>query len=834
MEQADQGDAPASVIGGVGGPEAAFIALHEEIFALRDERTRVAASADSLRRQKAALEKQLAALTRAGDASKRHLASLEQRLKSCEAKTNATRIRAEAAEKAVSVAETKHQQTENKHQQTLARLEVLDAKCTAAEMRAEAAERIAEDESKRCSKLQSLSATFRDKAQSFKQELLASRSRVSAAAEELRRVASMNSTDVHRLFSFDDEEVRCMSTRVMQHLICPTDVAYLRVLFRVPSDGADTQVRRNLMERTMQPAGPSSSIQQFCHASSPLWRRLRFGLLSFWKMSHWDALRMPPSVLHALLTVFVDFMGEYTAIGGTQRDGPSDEDAERQLFDGSRQLDGTRRLLCEKHAIGQYLLLNVDRHVSEGAKAIVTTLVLMAHDAGTPWAETVSASVDKDDADDSHLQQLLSDSEANGWLERNHGVYSFDSGETVTYRYVHPPDEFTPAGVVGLTLQELYEKVRQQRLDSAHRQREAADKDAPVPRNSWMHDCKLLVRQASEMMGSVVDREFGKMEPGRQRDGFLCRMLAQLALVTPRLSVTDFIVSYRSMMLSSYHHSVLRAAYKHVSGHALPSEDVAYDPERPAMDADDKRVAASRGLSGPRSVFKVSVARSPSEAVAAVAAAEESTLPGSFSLPTVGMPACCVRPPADCIYQVVLARCLMPTPILVQRQYIALEISRQLQVRLYVNFTDEPEPGELADFEEWQQIMEAYGKTGVTAEEAIRMMPVSVDTPSAPRFVFAYSRGFFAGLRVHALVFCPRALVVDVDLPAAASDFVQMGRVALGAMISMRRPEIGMGGSVSWTDLFYPPRQGGEALMIELVGALYTTLHSDLILRVYT
>ena len=117
-------------------------------------------------------------------------------------------------------------------------------------------------------------------------------------------------------------------------------------------------------------------------------------------------------------------------------------------------------------------------------------------------------------------------------------------------------------------------------------------------------------------------------------------------------------------------------------------------------------------------------------------------------------------------------------------------------------------------------------------------MENAADGQSVNRFVFAHCRGIFVGMRIHVFVMCPRVVAPDLDLAGFAQDMVHVTQVALGSMIGMQRPLCGMGqdndAGKRWGDLFFPPRRAGEAMMLELIKAMYTTVHSDALLELYS
>ena len=286
---------------------------------------------------------------------------------------------------------------------------------------------------------------------------------------------------------------------------------------------------------------------------------------------------------------------------------------------------------------------------------------------------------------------------------------------------------------------------------------------------------------------------------------------------------------------------------------------------------------------------------SGSEADANPAGKKKGFASATFDLPTVAMPATMVTVPSEIRYHSARRHCRVPAAMPVQRSAVGLELSRQLQCRVYLSLSDEPEVSQLDGFEDWALIMEAYRSHSLTihmseagaapgpaaedgwtpregheSDGAGEAGPATMYEPAPPppslfkgedpsearevklrramepaesggmrnRFVFAHSRGLFIGMRVHAFVMCPRVMAPDIDLRAFAADMVHVTRLALGAMIGIQRPLVGMGqedaGSRKWGDLFFPPRRGGEAFMFDLIKAMYTAVHSDVVLELYS
>jgi len=228
----------------------------------------------------------------------------------------------------------------------------------------------------------------------------------------------------------------------------------------------------------------------------------------------------------------------------------------------------------------------------------------------------------------------------------------------------------------------------------------------------------------------------------------------------------------------------------------------------------------------------------------------------------VAMPAVCVRVPSELSYEIARARCRVPVTLSAQQSCMALDLSRQIFARVFLNFSDEPEFCDLMEMEDWANMMSSYSRCGMGMDEIERRergepttsgsageapaaeqgedqdpalmhnMDIEPGVGPVPRFVFAYSRGTFMGIKIHAFVCTPRLLTKDMDTPGFAADVVCMTRVALGVMIGMKRAS--QTGGPDWMGRFYPPRGVGHHYMTDLIRALYTGLHSETLLRIYS
>jgi hypothetical protein len=866
-------------------PEDAFLALHEELLAMRHERTALAAEITALQRSaRAAAKTQREAERRARDADRR-AREAEARARESEASAREAEARAREADARAQAAAARAELASARAEEMQARLRAEEAARAGEQGRARDAEAAAREVEEKRAALQDLVDSFKSRARQLRAELEAARKRSAGALRDLARYLELAGEpgDVGALFRFDDEEVRLMASRVMLNMIAPTEVAFLRELFCVPSDSADAQMRAMLRRRrdaalanAEGAAADGGGVLQMCHASSGLWRRVRRGLYAFWQMTAWDALRLRPSVLHAMLTVFLDYVAEYAFMGGGGGDsssaaqpglsdddarrarssaaqpglsdddarrarssaaqpGLSDDDARRAMSDRLVALEAVRRRLCAEMGLGVRQSMYGDGPLppGEGAKVVVSALVLTAHDAGSPWAPSVRAVVDHRRPDDPALAALAGDEAGHRWLEEEHGIYVFDNGTSRIYRYVHPPHELRPAASLGLTLEELYAESHEARTAAA-RQRvafvgklaqgttashtpccraegpgapEAAAHRAPPLGRAWMREARLLIREARHLLLDVAEREFGPVDDPAQRDAFLCRLLGQLVLVTPRLSVTDFASHYRASMQDRHHRWVMEAVRAQLSGQGeqpdgVPSKaqlkeagsaaaaarkkrasaasadkkhilrrpqrgvrsslragpegsrsggrpDVvaaeapqgpkaaaapactavpAYDPARPGMDEPDgpaeAKAAPAPRRDHPVMRFQMRVVEDSSSASSSDEAGSDSEgaarpaaaafAKARFELPTVAMPATAVTVPSELRYHCARRNCRVPAALPVQRSAVALELSRQLQCRVFLSMSDEPEASQLDGFEDWALIMEAYREKDLT------------------------------------------------------------------------------------------------------------------------
>lgn len=881
-------------------PEDAFLALHEELLLLRHERTALASEMAGMQRsarQAARAHRDLERRLREAEGRAR---DAESRARDAEVRVRDADGRAEKAARRAEEAARRAEEAERLAREAEDRGDAAEAKAGAAEKVAAAAEERAAALERQRSSLQGLIEGFKARAVQLRGELEQARARTSAALGDAVRFVETASEPAAALFRFDDDEIRQMSARVMQNMVVPSDLRYLRQLFRVPSDDLDETMRARLSE--MSAASGRASAAQLCHSASPQWKRLRRCMYSFWQMTAWDALRLRPLTLHTMLLLTMEYVTEYAALGGGGGDGDGDacslpdEEARRALVERMGSRETLRQRMCAELGLGARRSMYGDAEMpdSEGAKVVVSALFLSSHEAGTPWAKGVRALIDKREPDDPVLARLTGDEAAHRWLESEHGIYVFDTGRSRIYRYVHPPHELQPVSVLGLTMEELFAGGQEKRTAAARARCRRSPRLLAAPTGSlsvhgpppppspssggtppspsrsaalgryWLRDARVLISDARQMLQEATLREFGPVEDPAQGDVLHCRMLAQLLSVTARLSVTDFATNYRACMQASHCHWVVDSLRAHLSGEDPPKRRKR-KPAKPQVSPAAYKPTAP-GLDEPQMQFEVAVADEDhcprrADEVGPSESEGQSPEPASpktngFALPTIGMPATQVTVPSEIRYLSAHHRCRVPATVPVQRSAIALELSRQVKARVYLTFCDEPEPSQLEDFADWSAMMDAYREHGLTLPENAekgessakessypatpsqqRAMENTADGQSVNRFVFAHCRGMFVGMRIHVFVMCPRVVAPDLDLAGFAQDMVHVTQVALGAMIGMQRPLCGMGqdndAGKRWGDLFFPPRRAGEAMMLELIKALYTTVHSDALLELY-
>jgi len=1012
----------------------AFLALHDEVLSLRVSLQQAESSLASSHKSRAALAKQLRTATRASTTATRLAEQNAERAARAEASLSESR-------RALDVCEARLLDSERLGRDLEERVRVLEGSVRESALRyAELASRYSAldgqlaETRKKAETLQALANSFRDRALDLKERLNASDSQRTLASSRLLKFASPENSFTDAMFGFDDAEVQCLIGRVIHNLACPTDVNHLKQLFRIPSAASDRRTH-DTMDRNLKKRASSlnSGAYSFCHASSMLWRRLRRCFMSFWQITAWDVLRLRSGVVHSLLSVFSDYLIEFAALDASAG-APRDDDLRETLMMKLGNMEATRRVLCEIHGVGDRLLVYGDARslaapgdpssaaAIEGAKVVVSQLALMAYDAGTPWGSTVVVAVDKSERDDVHLARLVADGEASfadsvrppapigaracrhpapleaqsgagtasAWLEREHGIYAFDDGRAVHYRFVHPPAEFEPHGVMGTTLAELYARTDRWRREHAVRSRERSRNRQGIEHahairlgRVWMRDARHLVATARNLFSGAVGLTMNVThETGMVHLDAVCtRMMAHMLLVGPRLSVVDFVVAYRTLMLTRHHRWVLRSANALLgcggNDTSADSDEETPDGATPSAPAGDSRQSRAKGsassgeAAGGESAEKEAVVSRPgSEAARSPLSVDSCRSQGNlyeisvgsdrteglvrdpagvpvFSMPSVGMPASCVCVPSELMYHISRTRCRVPVSMEAQRSCIALDLSRQISVRVFLNFTDEPELCDLSDMDDWGAMMQAYASrnlsmddvsgaelpgdqgsppsggplrgpgepsAGMTpsgaprsrrdpapegqgdfrqsrakgAEEAAEVKDARARvrneglraerrSPSVqgeveegieaaadamlhnldnrggrklPRFLFGYSRGLFLGLRIHAFVIVPRPMHSDVDVPGLVGDVVKMTRVALGAMVGMRKPQVfGMGSKrdvshqtqgapagegASWIRFFYEPRGSGHAFMMELIHALYAAIHGESLLRIYS
>jgi hypothetical protein len=863
----------------------ALLALHEEVLALRTALHHAEGSLAASLKARATLGKQLRTANRAGATTTKLAEQNAERASRAEVALAESRHMLHATEARLAESERERQALQERvralelsGRESLARYTQLAAESSALEAQS--------------ATLQQLLNSFRERAVQLKADLQASDAKRRAASD---RLVSFVSPGMDGMFSFDDGEVQSLVGRVVHNLACPIDIDHLKRLFRIPSDGTDRRTHGSLSRHLSRQHERNRDwpLSGFCHASSPLWRRLRHCLMAFWRVSSWDLMRLRPGVVHALMSTFADYLVEFAAVGTGPLATKDDDQIRDALVAKMGNLEITRRALCKIHRLGERKALYGDSGVSasvpsEGAKSVISQLAVTAYDAGSPWAHTSNATIDKDDPD-ARLRSLLGEGPSNRWLEKEHGVYSFDTGRVVHYRYVHPPSEYEPIGVVGVTLGELYERMDDaKRARAAARQRPNSGPVAPLGR-SWMRDARFLVAEAHRMFSGIVGTSL-RVDCASATEVSCCRMLAQMMLVAPRLSVVDFVVAYRTMMLTRHHRWVLRSANALLGCADAEASDS--DGEADAPQAEGKKSAEP----DPQEPAPQGQAKVPQEDAGALysirigddepgTAKPADSAPPKFSVPTVGMPAVCVRIPSELTYEIARARCRVPVTMQAQRSCLALDISRQIIARVFINFTDEPEFADLMGMDDWMDMMSAFAERGLTMRDVERAMTGKGSTEheasgaaggaasgthgaasgqaevvvpgidammhnldddqgppenrKLPRFVFGYSRGIFIGARIHVFVASPRVVSYDVDLPNFAADALKMTRVALGVMIGMRRPrdlaaEGGRGPDhARWVQRFYPPAGTGHAFMLELIRSLYTSVHAESLLRVY-
>jgi hypothetical protein len=696
------------------------------------------------------------------------------------------------------------------------------------------AERGREHKLKMC---QELLQAFKGRTRQLREELHEASQRIAETEAFVRRTSGVGRLHA---FSFDDEEIRAMAGAVLHNMLVPVDVRFVSDLFRLPKSRTDGELESDMCRNRSSP----ETYMSLCRSGSEAWRFVRRGLLLHWRVTLWDLMHMRPARLLLMLQSYFDAVTAHVA-GAAARWTAAAEEGE----ECSEACSEEAALQAEEEASGGETLL------------VVQALNLMLQDAGTPWARAVEVVMSD--------RALLNPA----YLARRHGIYGFRrrSG-TVAYRYLNPPSETDPVGVLGVlsetdpiegVMQALAARIASQHapleMSAAAAAQRMASSDGKRPPDAWDRHCRAITLIARRALSSSMAHEFGDLPTGTSRDVVVVRMFGHLVTTMPHLSVTDFAVSFRSVMLMRHHVWVtqqmhLRLTGKQVADAAKAGEESATEGTPSAAPAKLRRsscgtrfceapakVSARDAEGTPQSEmpqsempFELSMADEdsaaqdrPGEVVAAALADVAAPLPekgGFFNMPMIGMPANYASPPVELRYLLACGRCWVDTPV--ARAAAGLDICRNTQVRVFMTFCDAPDTGRFERISEWED--------QTAGEDA--------------RFSLAYSRGLALGLRIHAFVLTPsvmcRGAAPLFDAAGFAADMVVLTRLALGSMVGMNAPqqedrrrfltprlaEI----LAAVGDQFFPtPTRSGHQFLLGLVSSLYMTVHSEMLLRVY-
>jgi hypothetical protein len=775
--------------------ETALLALHD---AYLDQQRRVR----SLRAEVVALGQALSESRKAAQRSSkrevqrtRECARLEQEARAAERNAGAAEQRAEAAERNAEAAERRAGAAEQRAEAAERRAEAAERRAEAAESGEAAARREGDRLRGAASKAEAVRAEQERSARNCRELLEAFKGRTRELREEVRQyseravdasafLCTAARMETAAVFTFDDEEVRAMASAVMHNVLAPVDVRFVCDLFRLPMSPAESSVEQGLGgSRIAEGRGGAASPRHMCRSGSEVWRFVRNGMRMLWNPSrrpgpHWELMRVRPSRLLAMLHGYFEAVSAHVARGAAEAD--PDTSAPAALPP------------C----------------ADPDTVSVVQALNLLAQDAGSPWSRSVEVVMQPECALDTT------------YLARHHGIYGFRRRcGSVAYRFFHCPDEAEPVGVTGSTLNALFQAVADQAPQPP---------TAPaVPRDAcWDRHCRGMTIIAGRVLAAWAARDFAGVPPGPARDGMLVRLLGHAATTMPHLSVTDFAVSYRSLMLTRHQEWVLRRTYYKLTGQeSLPAatgaagagagsgtgggggggggaEDVGSStrPVESVMPFDTKLL----GSEGP-----VASAQSPKDPI--------------FRLPMLGMPGHCANPPVEMRFRLVRGRCRVEPGV--ARSAASMDVCRNTQMRVFLSFSDEPEAARFGRIADWEELA----------------------SEQPPRFVLGYSRVLALGMRVHAFVLTPAVYAGGpkasapalLDLPGLAADLAALTRLALGAMVGMIAPKQPPAPHLAELmdaviDQFFPtPNRSGHAFLLELLSTLYTAINGETLLRVY-
>lgn len=723
------------------------------------QRTRECAQ---LRQECQAASRLSEAAQQAAKAAERRAEELEQAARAADQAAKAAERRAEEAERRAEAAEIGA---------AAARREVDRLRDAATRESASRAEH--ERSARNC---RELLEAFKGRTRQLREEVQQYSERAVDASAFLCTAARMETAAV---FSFDDEEIRAMSAAVLHNVLAPVDVRFVCDLFRLPPSPAETSVETSLgktsMGNTERAAGPG---HQLCRSGGDLWRFVRNGMRMLWNPRrqgpNWDFMRVRPSRLLAMLHMYFEAVCAHVARGAGE--------AERS--------EG----VCPDPA-------------SWGADpdtvSVVQSLNLLAQDAGSPWSRSVEVIM----RPDAELDTT--------YLARRHGIYGFRRRcGSVAYRFFHCPDEAEPVGVTGSSLVALFQEASAACCPSAASSFLATPPAAPRDA-CWDRHCRGLTIIAGRVLAASAAHEFRSMPAGPARDSLMVRMLGHIASTMPQLSVTDFAVSYRSLMVTRHQEWVLRRTYYKLTGQETlpPSGGAEGTPSEGA--AAETRATSPGGCGGTvESVMPFDTQLLGSEGTVASAQSPKDPI---FRLPMLGMPGNCANPPVELRFRLVRGRCGVSPGV--GRSAASMDVCRNTQMRVFLSFSDEPEVARFGRISDWEDL---------AAE-------------SPPRFVLGYSRVLALGLRVHAFVLAPAvyAGVGLLDVAGLAADLADLARLALGAMVGLVPPKEPLSPRIADImdavgDQFFPePNRSGHGFLLELLSTLYMAVNSEMLLRVY-
>jgi len=765
--------------------------LHLEILTLRE-------SNQQLKSQIALSSRKLTALNKSKRAVDRDNLRLSGQL--AEAREALAQAQASAAEQAAR-SSREIRELEEAHRK--------ERETTAAQL---AALKSREDEHSRIKNtLQALSESYRSKAQEFKAKYEAVLNSVAALASQLEDLVVDHTESLGPMYQIDMREVKESTTRLFKNLMSPVSHPFHRRLFNITNDDGAGDFATggcSLMEDVLRPhasstisSAPSASnsrrspsddevmistklVRNSVDAEGLLWMSIRRGMLDFWKIDMWDTMRLSAHALYQMLYHYIETQAVRAENCTSFAERMKTVDSLRGVFLNTEPV-GTPASPASPAAPSS----------SSPGREILNTLELRAARHCSPWFVNVRVVGEKHDCGggsrdspvtNANVCRLVEDpsmADQRLWLQ-GQGVYAFDIGAAYVFRFVHPPLHKNMGrasnGVLGYHIEDLWPH------DLGTVDRDQKSVPCPATPHPCMHTDQLITALSHDVSVDMI--------PPHLRSGYLLRLCSQFSLSSPHIFMINIFANFRQYMLDKHR----TATMNHVS------------------DTIRKIVAAHKhqGLAG---------------------AANHPPIP-DFYVPSVNFPASLIVLPSVLRMAIVKARMFKKASWHdATVSGLALQLSRQIRVRVYCSYNDEPNIWSMESMEDWIQIME-QNKSKQDDYKVFGLAGGSKFSESPHRFVFAYAHRIALGLHIHAFAIVPTSISHRIDCQGMIRDSADVVMGSLCKTIRMVKPLSAHTTPTLW-DILWDDDQFGSALKKfheEVLSAVHRAVHSNLLVRLST